>query len=57
MDATHKGTLYGGSGPGGPRALSCLDDVGADVRTRAQFADPANEDMNPAKGDPVPILN
>ena len=57
MDATHKGTLYGGSGPGGSRALSHLDEVGADVWLRARLADPADEDMDSAKAGPVPILN
>ena len=36
--------------------LSRLDDVGADVRLRARFADLADEDTDSTKGDPVPIL-
>ena len=57
MDATHKSTPYGGSCPGGPRELNRLDEVGADVRLRARLADPADEDMDSAKGYLVPILN
>ena len=37
--------------------LSRLDEVGADVRPRARFADLADEVINPTKGDPVPVLN
>ena len=37
--------------------LSRLDDVGADFRLRAWFADLANEDVYSAKGDSVPILD
>ena len=39
------------------RTLSRLDDVGADVRLRARFADLADEDVDSAEGDPVPVLN
>ena len=54
MDDSHEGTLHGRFNPGGLRTLSRLDEVGADVRLRARFADLANEDMNSAEGDPVP---
>ena len=37
--------------------LSRLDDVGAGVRLRARFTDLADEDVNPTKGDPVPIFD
>ena len=57
MDASHEGTLHGRLSPGGSRTLSRLDDVGADVRLRAQLADLADEDVNSAEGDPVPVLN
>ena len=57
MDPYNKGTLHGGLNSGGLCTLSRLDDVGADVRLRARFADLANEDVNAAEGDPVPVLN
>ena len=37
--------------------LSRLDDIGADVRLRARFADLADEGVYSAKGGPIPILN
>ena len=57
MDASHEGMLHGGLSPGGSRRLSRLDDVGADVRLRARLANPADEDMDSAEGDLLPILN
>ena len=57
MDESNKGTLHGGLNPGGSCTLSRLDDVGVDVRLRARFANLANEYVNAAEGDPVPILN
>ena len=57
MDASHEGMLHGGLSSGGSRMLSHLDDVGADVRLRARFADLANEIVYSAKGDPVPVLD
>ena len=57
MDETNKGTLHGGLNSGGSCTLSRLDDVGADVRLRAWLADPADEDVDSAEGDPVPVLN
>ena len=57
MDDTYEGTVYGGLNLGGSCTLSRLNDVGADVRLRARFADIANENMYSAKGDPLPVLN
>ena len=57
MDISHKGMFHGRLNPGGYRTLSRLDDVGADVRLRARFADLADEDVNSTEGDPVPVLN
>ena len=57
MDESHEGMFHGGLNSGGSRTLSRLDDVGADVRLRARFADLADEDVNSAEGDPVPVLN
>ena len=57
MDESHESTIHGGPNPGGSRTLSRLDDVGADVRLRARFADLADEDVNSAEGDPVPVLD
>ena len=48
---------YDGLSPGGSCTLSRLDDVGADVRLRARLADLADEDVDSAKGDPLPVLN
>ena len=57
MDATNKGMLHSGLNLGGSCTLSHLDDVGVDVRLRARFANLADEDVDSAKGDPVPVLN
>ena len=57
MDDSHEGTLHGRLNPGRSRTLSRLDDVGADVRLRARFADLANENVDAAEGDPVPVLD
>jgi hypothetical protein len=43
--------------PGGLRAPSRLDDVGADVRLRFRSAGFADEDVEFAEGDPVPVLD
>ena len=56
MDKSHEGTIHGGPNPGESRTLSRLDDVSADVRLRARFADLADEDVDSAEGDPVPVL-
>ena len=34
-----------------------LDDVGAGVRLGGRFADLADEDVNPTKGDPIPVFD
>ena len=57
MDTSYERTLHGGLNPGWTRTLNRHDEVGADVRLRARFADLANEDMNSAEGDPVPVLD
>ena len=57
MDTSYECTLHGGLNPGWTRTLSRLDEVGAYVQLRARFVDLANEDMNSAGGDPVPVLN
>ena len=57
MDATHEGTLHGGLSLGGSCTPSRLDEVGANVRLRSRLADPADEDVNSAEGDPVPVLD
>ena len=57
MDASHEGTLHDRLSLGGSRTLSRFDDVGADVRLRAQLANFADEDVDSAEGDPVPVLN
>ena len=48
MDTSYELTLHGGLNLGRTRMLSRFDEVGADVRLRAQFADLADEDMNSA---------
>ena len=57
MDATYEGTPYGRLSPGGCHTLSRFDEVGADVRLRAWLADPTDEDVDSAEGDPVPVLD
>ena len=57
MDAAHKDTLHAGLSSGGFRTLSRLDEVGADVRLRARRTDPADEEVDSAEGDPVPVLD
>ena len=57
MDEPNKGALHGGLNPGGSCSLSHLDNVGENVRLRAWITDLANEDMDSAEGDPVPVLN
>ena len=57
MDESHEGTFHGELNSGGSRTLSHLDDIGADVRLRARLANLADEDVDSAEGDPVPILN
>ena len=57
MNETNRNMLWGGFSLGGPRAPSRLDDVRADVRLSFRLTDLADEDVNSAKGDPVPILD
>ena len=57
VDATHKDTLHAGLNSGGFRTLSRLSEVGAVVRLRPRLTDPADEDVDPSEGDPVPVLN
>ena len=57
VDAAHEDTLHAGLSPGGFRTLSRLDEVGAVVRLRPQLTNPADEDVDPTEGDPVPVLN
>ena len=57
MDESYERTLHGRLNPGRTCTLSRFDEVGGDVRLRAWFANLADEDMNSAKGDPVPVLD
>ena len=57
MDASHEGTLHSRRSPSGSRTLSRLDEVGVYVRLRARLANLADEDVDSAEGDPVPVLN
>ena len=57
MDASHEGMLHSRRSPGGFYTPSHFDEVGADVRLRSRLANLANENMNSAEGDPVPVLN
>ena len=56
MDAAYEGMLHDRLNTGGPGALSRFDEVGVDIRLRLLLADSANEDVNSAGGDPVPVL-
>ena len=57
MDTAYEGMLHDRLNTGGPGVLSCFDEVGVDVRLRARLTNLADEDMNSAEGDLVPILN
>ena len=57
MDDTYKNMPCCGLNRGRACTLSRLDDVGAGVRLRARFADLADEDVNPTKGDLVPVFD
>ena len=57
MDESYERTLHGGLNPGRACTLSRLDEVGADVRLRARFADLADVDVNSSEGDPIPVLD
>ena len=52
-----QGTLHDRLDPGRSCTLNRFDEVGADVRLRARFADLANENVYATKGDPVPVLD
>ena len=49
--------FHGGLNLGGSRTPSHLYDVGADVRLRLRLTDLADEDLDSAEGDLVPILD
>ena len=57
MDDTYENMPCCGLNLGRACTLSCLDNVDAGVQLRARFADLADEDMNPTKGDPLPIFD
>ena len=57
MDSSHESMLQGRQGPGGSCALSSLDEISAEIRLRARLTNLANEHMNSAEGDPIPVLN
>ena len=57
VDASHEGTIHSRRSPGGSCTPSRLDEVGVDVRLRARLTNLADEDVDSAEGDPVPILN
>ena len=57
MDDSYENMLCYGLNRRRACMLSCLDDVGAGVRLRARFANLADEDVNPTKGDPVPVFD
>ena len=48
MDAAYEGMLHDRLNTGEPGALSHFDEVGVDIRLRAQLADPADEDVSSA---------
>ena len=57
MNETDENMLWGGFILGGSRTSSQLDNVSADVRLSFRLTNLANEDVDSAKGDPVPILD
>ena len=57
VDDTHENMPCCGLNRGRACTLSCLDDVSAGVWLRAWFTDLADEDVNPTKGDPVPVFD
>ena len=57
MNETNKDMLRGGLNLGGSRAPSGLDDVSTDVRLSFRLTNIADEDVDSAKGNPVPILD
>ena len=57
MDAAYESMLHNRLNTGRSGALSRFDEVGVDVRLRTRLADPADEDVNSAEGDSVPVLD
>ena len=57
VDDTYENMLGQGLNRGRACTLSRLDDVGVGLRLRARFANLADEDVNPTKGDPVPVFD
>ena len=57
MDVAHEGTLHDGLNSGLSHTLSPLDEVGAVVRLRSRLTNPADEDVDSAEGDLVPVLD
>ena len=57
MDGTYEDMPCCGLNQGRACTLSRLDDVGAGVRLRTRFANFSDEDVDPTKGDPVPVLD
>ena len=57
MHCSNEDVLHGGLNPGESRTLSRLDDVGEDVRLRSRFVDLADEDVDAAEGDLVPVFD
>ena len=57
MDESYERTLHGRLNPGRTRTLRRFDEVGGDVRLRARFVDLADENVNSAKVDLVPVLD
>ena len=57
MDTSHERMLHGGLNLSGACTLSRFDVVGGDVWLRARFTDLADENVNSAKGDPLPVID
>ena len=57
MDETNKGVIHGRLNLGGSCTLSRLNEADVGVQPRDRFANLADEDVDSAKGDPVPILD
>ena len=57
MHCSNEDVFHGGPNPGNSRTLSRLNDVGEDVRLRSRFTNLADEDVDAAEGDPVPVFD